>query len=190
MKFLNTLLILAFFAFAMSCGGKDESSQNEEVATTESEENSEETPANELSLLEQVFQIKKPDSLEVLEAILGKAKMVERIAPTTDPYQSSTWEWEDGTIIWFDNAQLSGINIETKAQEPIATPLELTLNQSLLDDSKERFADLKKSNSNAEAPAVEVWKIQQGNTWYFLFFNKDKVLVRIKIAALDLDTVN
>jgi hypothetical protein len=49
---------------------------------------------------------------------------------------------------------------------------------------------LKKSESNAEAPAVEVWKIQQGNTWYFLFFNKDKVLVRIKIAALDLDTVN
>jgi hypothetical protein len=111
MKFLNTLLILAFFAFAMSCGGKDESSQNEEVATTESEENSEDTPANALSLLEQVFQIKKPDSLEVLEAILGKAKMVERIAPTTDPYQSSTWEWEDGTIIWFDNAQSSGIKI-------------------------------------------------------------------------------
>ena len=115
--------------------------------------------------------------------------MVERIAATTDPYPSSTWEWEDGTVIWFEDYQSSGITVETKAQEPIATPLELTLNQSSLDDSKGRFAGLKKSERNAEAPAVEVWKIQQGDTWYFLSFNKDKVLIRIKIAAVDLDAV-
>ena len=140
-------------------------------------------------MLEQVFQIQDPTSLEALKAILGDAKMVERIAATTDPYPSSTWEWEDGTVIWFEDYQSSGITVETKAQEPIATPLELTLNQSSLDDSKGRFAGLKKSERNAEAPAVEVWKIQQGDTWYFLFFNKDKVLIRIKIAAVDLDAV-
>jgi hypothetical protein len=196
MRYSNAILALCIFI--ASCGQSDTKQQklNEKDTTSSSansdnqiqEEQEEKESSNNNNQLTKFFQIEIPNSLEQLKSILGSETKVERESPSGDSYKSSTWELSDSTIIWFDNAQESGTTIEAKGQQIIETPLGISINQSTFDDCKEIIKDIKKSTSLSD-DKVETWKFNKGKVWYFLEFNKDKLLKRIKLAAVDLDTV-
>jgi hypothetical protein len=149
--------------------------------------------------LERVFRITPPphsdddseSALQQLKAIFGTGKKVSRMAPSGDPYESDTWEFDD-FVIWFDNAQESGITLASKAGgHAVGTPLGIVLNDSSLEQCKEVFEGvIEESSSNTDAPDLEVWKTSRDGIWYFLYFNEDEVLMRIKISSVDLDRVS
>jgi hypothetical protein len=178
----------------MSCGQGD-TKQNEEKDTTEASTNTdkqteskEKSSNSDDSKLVELFQLERPDSLDLLKSVFGEPKMVERIAPTTDPYQSSTWELSDGTIIWFDDYQVSGTSVEAKGIQVIKTPLGISINQSTLDDCKKIIKDIKQSDISGE---FEILKFKNDNVWYFLTFDKkSKLLKVIKLATIELDAVS
>lgn len=156
-------------------------------------------PASDSGLLEQVFQVAPPpredvasgSALQQLKAILGEGRTVTRMASFGDPFESDTWEFDD-FVIWFDNAQESGITIEHKGGEyAVGTPLGIVLNESSVEQCRAAFGGALRQSSHAatDAPEMEVWKGSRDGVWYFLYFNESKVLVRIKISALDLDNV-
>ncbi|MCG6118790.1 MAG: RICIN domain-containing protein [Aquimonas sp.] len=156
-------------------------------------------PVSDSGLLEQVFQVAplpnadaaSGSALQQLKATLGESRKVTRMAPFGDPFESDTWEFDD-FVIWFDNAQESGITIGHRGGEyAVGTPLGVVLNESSVEQCRAAFGGALRRSSHAatDAPEMEVWKGSRGGVWYFLYFNADKVLMRIKISSLDLDNV-
>ncbi len=195
MKHSSIVFILVMLIFLSSCG-QNESNQNEEADTSEdsttvveqtAEEEAEEKMLNMARLLK-VFEMQDPSSIEELKTILGEpTTAIERIANTGDPYQSSTWEFEEGIVLWYDDAQGNGFTIESKEQTSISIFGEpVILNKSSLDDCKKAVARLQvaaKSNDSI------VWKANVGRIWMYFTFDKNKILKSIKLAAFDLDYV-
>jgi len=156
-------------------------------------------PVSDSGLLEQVFQIAPPPhadeasggALQQIKAILGEGRKLTRMAPFGDPFESDTWEFDD-FVIWFDNAQQSGITIEHRGGEhAVGTPLGIVLNESSVEQCRAAFGGALQRSGHvaADAPQMEVWKGSRDGVWYFLYFNEGKLLMRIKISSLDLDSV-
>lgn len=135
--------------------------------------------------LNKFYNHRMPILLSDVETILGKKYMLTKGVnpPETDHY---FWETKDGVQYDFEdiNYNEKGIELDrltVSSKQVVKHPLGIYLNKSTLAACKKTFAGLKKSLDE------RTYKFRKNKTWYFLEFNKQNVLVKIKSVAWDTD---
>lgn len=117
--------------------------------------------------------------------ILGKNyKLTKSLNPAD--FDDYTWKTKTGLELNFEDINYNEKGIELDRLTITATgivkhPLGIYLNKSSLSACKKTFASLKKSLDE------RTYKFSKNKDWYFLEFNKQNVLIKIKSVDWDTD---
>jgi hypothetical protein len=137
------------------------------------------------SVLNKIYKHRMPILLSEVESVLGKAHQIIKV---THPPQITqyTWETKDGIQYNFEdiNYNEKGIELDRltiSSKRVVKHPLGIYLNKSTLAACKKTCTGLKKSLDE------RTYKFRKNKTWYFLEFNKQNVLDKIKSVDWDTD---
>lgn len=137
------------------------------------------------SVLNKIYKHKMPILLSEVETILGKAlQIIEAKEPPQ--FTQYTWETKEGIRYNFEDINYNEKGIELDrltigSKQVVKHPLGIYLNRSTLAACKKICAGLKKSLDE------RTYKFRKNKTWYFLEFNKQNVLYKIKSVGWDTD---
>src|SRR5690606_34273319 len=127
------------------------------------EMNADSNPVN--NQLANIFQIGVPVTYKKLKSILGgETKIVKEEWITGEgTYDVFIWELVDGAILELDASYEGGLILSAKGQHIVKTPLDISINQSTLNDCKTKFQNLQKGQSYNNFIR---WKFKKGKTWH------------------------
>lgn len=143
-----------------------------------------EVPTEETAL-EKIYKHKMPLLLSKAKAILGKEyTFIKPVLPTDRA--TYIWKTETGIVFSFEdiNHNEHGVELDRltiTAKQEVRHPLGINLNSSAYSDCRKLYPALKKAND------PNTYKLQKNKTWYFLKFNKQKVLIKIISSNWDTD---
>lgn len=137
------------------------------------------------SALVKIYKHKMPILLSEVKTILGKEyKFIKPVLPT----DRATYIWDavNGIVYSFEDINYNEKGVELDrltitAKQEIKHPLGISINSTTYSACKKLYPALKKSNE------PNIFKFQKNKTWYFLEFNKQKVLTKIISTNWDTD---
>ena len=135
--------------------------------------------------LRKLYKHGMPILLSDVESILGKTYQVTEDAQPPK-FTHYTWETKSGLAYEFEDINYNEKCIEldrlTITSKQVAKhPLGIYLNQTTLAACKKTFPGFKKSLDE------RTYKFKKNKVWYFLEFNKQNVLIKIKSVEWDTD---
>lgn len=135
--------------------------------------------------LSKLYKHGMPMLLSVAKSILGKDFHINK--PTTPvDFTDYVWTTKEGIQFIFEdiNYNEKGIELDRltiSSKQIMQHPLGIYLNKSTLPACRKMFPALKKSLDE------RTYKLNKNKVWYFLEFNKQNVLVKVRSVGWDTD---
>ncbi len=135
--------------------------------------------------LNKLYKHGMPILLSDVKSILGKSYKFYKSENPGD-FDDYTWQTKAGLQYNFEDINYNEKGVELDrliitAKQVTKHPLGIYLNKSTFAECKKALSGLKKSVDE------RTYKFQKNKVWYFLEFNKQKVLVKIKSVEWDTD---
>ena len=135
--------------------------------------------------LSKLYKHGMPMLLSAAKAVLGNTYDFSNAGDPPD-FDDYTWQTKAGIQYNFEDinynekaVELDRLTITSK--RVLKHPLGIYLNKSTVAECKKVFAGLRKSLDE------RTYKFRKNKTWYFLGFNKQNVLIKIKSVGWDTD---
>ena len=135
--------------------------------------------------LSKLYKHGMPMLLSVAKSILGKDFHINKPKTPVD-FTDYVWTTKEGIQFNFEDINYNEKGVELDrltitSTQIIKHPLGIYLNKSTLAACKKMFAALKKSLD------ARTYKLSKGKVWYFLEFNKQNVLIKVRSVGWDTD---